>query len=91
MCLVGLLEHATGLEGAVESLEDVIVLNDGIQLLTAIGDYLAPPTPMDIVQALSALGNCTQRNGESMDAFDARINKIWLRIKRLVYDSFDNL
>ena len=90
-CLVGLLHQAKDLDGATEALKDVIVQHNGPLLLQSIRDFLVPPTPLDIVRTLTALFSCTQKNGESADAYLARLNNIWSRIKLLGYDSFDDL
>ena len=90
-CLVGLLKAAKDLNGAIKALEPTILQHDGIASLTAIGAYLVPPTPLDIIRALLALGLCVQRNAESADAFNARLNNIWLRIKQLGYNTIEDL
>ena len=90
-CVVGLLTNAKDLEGVKEALKEEILQHDGIQLLEAVRLYLLPPTALDVVRALDSLGECVQRNGESADAFDARLNNIWTRIQSLGYTTVEQL
>ena len=75
-CLAGLLTVAEDLGATIDALESTILQSNGIVLLGAITEHLVPTTLLDIVFALDFIGSCLHRNGETLDAYEARLDHL---------------
>ena len=91
LCLADLLQNTDDLGGAVDAIESTINLHNSGVLLQAITEHLVPPTPIDAIFALQALASCVQKNGENVDAFEARLDNIWLQLEALGLNTIQDL
>ena len=64
----------------ITSLRATVATNDGVKLLDSIRDFLLPLDNLQILDVLTDLGECVQKNGETVEGYCDRLENIFIRI-----------
>ena len=75
----------------VKSLKTTIETNDGVLLMESIFEHLLLLATTRVLDVLTKIGHCMQKNGESVDHFTSRMENLFLQIEKLGYKSVEAL
>ena len=75
----------------VTSLRANVATDDGVKLLDSIRDFLLPLDNLQILDMLTNLGAFVQKNGETVEGYCARLENIFIRIKKMGYKDVNEL
>ena len=79
------------LTDCIKSLKATIETNDGVLLMDSIYEYLLPLATIRILEVLTEIGHCMQKNGESVDHFASRMENLFLQVEKLGYQTVKDL
>ena len=79
------------LTDGIKSLKATIETNDDVLLMESIFEHLLPLATTRVLDVLTEIGNCVQKNGESVDHFASRMENLFLQIEKLGYKSVEAL
>ena len=79
------------LTDSIKSLKATIETNDGVLLIENIFEHLLPLATTRVLDVLTEIGHCMQKNGESVDHFASQMENLFLQIKKLGYKSVKDL
>ena len=79
------------LTDCIKSLKATIETNDGVLLMDSIHDHLLPLATTRILEVLTEIGLCIQKNGKSVDHFSSRMENLFLQVDKLGYKSVKDL
>lgn len=85
-----LLKNAK-LTDCIKSLKATIKTNDGVLLMDSIYEHLLPLATTRILEVLTEISLCMQKNGELVDHFASRMENLFLQVHKLGYKSAKNL
>ena len=77
------------LTDSIKSLKATIETNDGVLLMESIFEYLLPLATTRVLDVLTEIGNCVQKNGKSVDHFVSQMENIFLQIEKLGYKTIE--
>ena len=77
-----LLKNAK-LTDSIKSLKATIETNDGVLLMNSIYKHLLPLATTRILEVLTEIGHCIQKNGESVDHFASQIENLFLLSRKV--------
>ena len=90
MILRQLLKDAK-LTYCIKSPKATIETNDGVLLMDSIYEHLLPLAITRILEVLTEIGLCMQKNGESVDHFSSCMEQLFLQVDKLGYKSVKDL
>ena len=90
MIMRPLLKNA-GLTDVIKSLKSAIATNDGALLMNSIHKHFLPLATTSILEVLTELGLCLQKNGESVDHFASRLENLFLQVDKMGYKTVKDL
>ena len=70
-------------QGILDQLDSQVTSNDGVSLLFATKEAILPQTSLQILDVLSDVGSCLQKNGETVEAYGTRVEHLFTRLKNL--------
>ena len=75
------------LTDSVKSLKATIETNVGVLLMDSIYEHLLPLATTRILEVLTKIGHCMQKNGESIDHFASCMENLFFQVEKLGYKS----
>ena len=90
MIMRQLLKEAK-LTDCIKSLKETIETNVGVLLMDGIYEHLLPLATTRILEVLTEIGLCLQKNGESIDHFASLMENLFLQADKLGYKSVEDL
>ena len=75
----------------IKSLKAKVETNDGVFLMDSIYEHLLPLATTRILEVLTEIRLCMQKNGESTNHFASRMENLFLQVNKLGYKSVEDL
>ena len=79
------------LTDSIKPLKATIETNDDVLLMESIYKHLLPLATTCVLDVLTEIGLCIQKNGESVDHFASRMENLFLQVDKLGYKSVKEL